>query len=238
MSGFWYGLLLQLKLDIRSKTLLITCYIVPLIFFLLISGIFISVMPEIKSTLIQSMIVMNISMGAIIGLPPTLAETYGSDIQKVYKANGVPIYLGFVTILLSTSLHLMISSSIIIILAPLIFKASLPAQLPYFFLGLTMYLIVTLGIGGVLGLVVKNRAKLTMISQLVFLPSIMLSGIMFPIDLLPNFLLIIGRIFPASWGYQLMLDNGFCFENAWYLILILALEVILCSLLLAKQKSK
>lgn len=238
MSGFWYGLLLQLKLDIRSKTLLITCYIVPLIFFLLIGGIFISVMPEMKSTLIQSMIVMNISMGAIIGLPPTLAETYGSDIQKVYKANGVPIYLGFVTIFLSTFVHLMISSSIIIILAPLIFGASLPAQLPYFFLGLAMYIIVALGIGGVLGLVVKNRAKLTMVSQLVFLPSIMLSGIMFPIDLLPDFLLIIGRIFPASWGYQLMLDNGFCFENAWYLILILALEVILCSLLLAKQKSK
>ena len=140
MSGFWYGLLLQLKLDIRSKTLLITCYIVPLIFFLLIGGIFISVMPEMKSTLIQSMIVMNISMGAFIGLPPTLAETYGSDIQKVYKANGVPIYLGFVTILLSTFVHLMISSSVIIILAPLIFKASLPAQLPYFFLGLTMYI--------------------------------------------------------------------------------------------------
>ena len=238
MRGFWYGLLLQLKLDIRSKTLLITCYIVPLIFFLLIGGIFISVMPEMKSTLIQSMIVMNISMGAIIGLPPTLAETYESDIQKVYKANGVPIYLGFVTIFLSTFVHLMISSSVIIILAPLIFEASLPVQVPYFFLGLTMYIIVALGIGGVLGLVVKNRAKLTMVSQLVFLPSIMLSGIMFPIDLLPDFLLIIGRIFPASWGYQLMLDNGFCFENAWYLILILALEVILCSVLLAKQKSK
>ena len=101
-----------------------------------------------------------------------------------------------------------------------------------------MYIIVALGIGGVLGLVVKNRAKLTMISQLVFLPSIMLSGIMFPIDLLPDFLLIIGRIFPASWGYQLMLDNGFCFENAWYLILILVIEVLLSSLLLAKQKSK
>ena len=238
MSGFWYGLLLQLRLDIRSKTLLITCYIVPLIFFLLIGGIFISVMPEMKSTLIQSMLVMNISMGAIIGLPPTLAETYGSDIQKVYKANGVPIYLGFVAIFLSTFVHLMISSSIIIILAPLIFEASLPAQLPYFFLGLTMNIIVALGIGGVLGLVVKNRAKLTMVSQLVFLPSIMLSGIMFPIDLLPDVLLIIGRIFPASWGYQLMLDDGFCFQNAWYLILILALEVILCSLLLAKQKSK
>ncbi len=238
MSGFWYGLLLELKLDIRSKTLLLTCYIVPLIFFLLMGGIFTSVMPEMKSTLIQSMIVMSVSMGAIIGLPPSLAETYGSDIQKVYKANGVPIYLGFITIFLSTFVHSMISSSIIIILAPLIFEASLPANLPYFFLGLAIYIIVALGVGGILGLVVKNKAKLTMVSQLVFLPSIMLSGIMFPIDLLPDFLLVIGRIFPASWGYQLMLDNGFCFENLWYLILIFVVEVILCSLLLAKQKSK
>ena len=238
MSGFWYGLLLQLKLDIRSKTLLLTCYIVPLIFFLLMGGIFTSVIPEMKSTLIQSMIVMSVSMGAIIGLPPSLAETYGSDIQKVYKANGVPIYLGFITIFLSTFVHSMISSSIIIILAPLIFEASLPANLPYFFLGLAIYIIVALGVGGILGLVVKNKAKLTMVSQLVFLPSIMLSGIMFPIDLLPDFLLVIGRIFPASWGYQLMLDNGFCFENLWYLILIFVVEVILCPLLLAKQKSK
>ncbi|NLV74453.1 MAG: ABC transporter permease, partial [Chloroflexi bacterium] len=35
MSGFLYGVALQCKLDIRSKNLLVTCYIVPLIFFLL-----------------------------------------------------------------------------------------------------------------------------------------------------------------------------------------------------------
>ena len=33
MAAFLYGVLLQWKLDIRSKTLLITCYIVPLLFF-------------------------------------------------------------------------------------------------------------------------------------------------------------------------------------------------------------
>ena len=33
MGAFLYGTSLQWKLDIRSKTLLITCYIVPLLFF-------------------------------------------------------------------------------------------------------------------------------------------------------------------------------------------------------------
>ena len=238
MNRFLYGVALQWKLDIRSKSLLVTCYIVPLIFFLLMGGIFTSVMPEMGSTLIQSMIVMSVSMGAFIGLPPSLIETYGSDIKRVYKANGVPIYLGLVTMFLSAFVHLMITSVLIVLLAPVLFEASLPTQLPFFFFALAIYIIVSLSIGSILGLVVKNQAKLTMIAQLVFLPSIMLSGIMFPIDLLPDFLEIIGRVFPASWGYRLMLDNGFCFENLWYLLLIFFAAVIVCGMVLKKQKAQ
>ena len=238
MNVFLYGVALQWKLDIRSKSLLVTCYIVPLIFFLLMGGIFTSVMPEMESTLIQSMIVMSVSMGAFIGLPPSLIETYGSDIKKGYKANGVPIYLGLVTMFLSAFVHLMITCIAIVLLAPVLFEATLPTQLPFFFLALAICIVVSLSIGSVLGLVVKNQAKLTMIAQLVFLPSIMLSGIMFPIDLLPVFLETIGHIFPASWGYRLMLDNGFCFENLWYLIVIFFAAIFVCGIVLKKQKAK
>lgn len=64
----------------------------------------------------------------------------------------------------------------------------------------------------------------------------MLSGIMFPIDLLPDFFEAIGRIFPASWGYRLMLDNGFCLENLWYLIVVFFVAVIVCGVVLKKIK--
>ena len=238
MNGFLYGAALQWKLDIRSKSLLITCYIVPLIFFLLMGGIFTSVMPEMESTLIQSMIVMGVSMGAFIGLPPSLIETYGSDIKKVYKANGVPIYLGLITMFLSAFVHLMITCIVIVLLAPILFEAALPTQLPFFFLALAIYIISSLSIGSVLGLTIKNQAKLTMIAQLIFLPSIMLSGIMFPAGLLPGFLKTTGRIFPAFWGYRLMLDNGFCLGNLWYLVLVFCVSVIICAILLNKQKCK
>ena len=237
MNGFLYSLILQWELDIRSKSLLVTYYIVPLIFFLLMGGIFTSVMPEMGSTLIQSMIVMSVSMGAFLGLPPSLIETYGSDIKKIYKANGVPIHLGLVTMVLSAFLHLMITCMVILLLAPILFKANLPSQFPLFFLALAIYIFVSLSIGSILGITVNNQAKLTMIAQLIFLPSIMLSGIMFPITILPNFLQTIGRLFPASWGYRLMLENGFGLENLWYLILVSFIAVISCILLLNKQKS-
>ena len=237
MTGFLYSLTLQWKLDIRSKSLLVTYYIVPLIFFILMGGIFTSVMPEMSSTLIQSMIVMSVSMGAFLGLPPSLIETYGSDIKKIYKANGVPIHLGLVIMVFSAFVHLMITCMVILLLAPILFKANLPSQFPLFFLALAIYIFVSLSIGSILGLTVNNQAKLTMIAQLIFLPSIMLSGIMFPITLLPDFLQTIGRLFPASWGYRLMLENGFSLENLWYLILVSCISVMTCILLLNQQKS-
>lgn len=234
MSGFFYGILLQFKLDIRSKSLLVTCYIVPLIFFLLMGGIFTSVMPEMKNTLIPSMIVMSVSMGALIGLPPSLVETYGSDVKKIYQANGVPLYLGLATMFLSAFFHLMITCVVILLLAPVLFEAALPMSFSQFFPALAIFILVSLSIGCILGLAVKNQAKLTMIAQLVFLPSIMLSGIMFPANLLPDFLRIAGRIFPASWGYRLMLDDGFVLGNLWYLIIVFAVAVIV-SLLFTRR---
>ena len=238
MNCFLYSLVLQWKLDIRSKSLLVTFYIVPLLFFLIMGGIFTSVIPGMGSTLIQSMIVMSVSMGAFLGLPPSLVEIYGSDIKKIYNANGVPIYLGLVTMVLSDFVHLMMTCIVILLLAPILFKASLPTQLPIFLLSLTIYIIVSLSIGSILGLTLKNQAKLTMIAQLVFLPSIMLSGIMFPISLLPDFLQVIGHVFPAYWGYRLMLDKGLRLENLWYLILLTCIAVMIGILLLNKQKSE
>lgn len=238
MSAVLYGVALQWKLDIRSKSLLITCYVVPLLFFAVMGGIFTSINPEAKDTLIQSMTVLGISTGALVGLPPSLVEIYGSDIKKVYKANGVPLYLGLVSMFLSAFIHLLIMSAIIYIIAPIAFDAKPLESLPMYFGALAIFIAVSLSIGSILGLAVKNQAKLNMISQVIFLPSIMLSGIMFSVDLLPKVLESVGKIFPAYWGYKLMADDGFYFANLWPLLVIFLTAVILCSFLLKKLRSE
>ena len=52
MGAFLYGTALQWRLDIRSRTLLITCYVVPLLFFAMMGGIFTSVNPSARETLV------------------------------------------------------------------------------------------------------------------------------------------------------------------------------------------
>ncbi|MFQ7107699.1 MAG: ABC transporter permease [Neglectibacter timonensis] len=234
MSAFLYGVSLQWKLDIRSKTLLITCYMVPLLFFAVMGGIFTSVMPEARYTLIQSMTVFGVTMGALIGLPPSLVEIYSSDIKKVYKANGVPLYLGLVLTNISAYIHLFIMSIILYIAAPLAFNAEIPENPMLYFASLAIFIAVSLSIASIIGLAVKDQAKTSMVSIIIFLPSIMLSGIMFPIELLPKAFEMAGKIFPASWGYKVMADSTFQLENLLPLVVILILAICACGILLHK----
>ena len=234
MRAFLYGVFLQWKLDMRSKTLLITCYIVPLLFFAVMGGIFTSVMPQAKDTLIQSMTVFGVTMGALIGLPPSLVEIYSTDIKKVYKANGVPLHLGLVLTNISAYIHLFIMSVVLYFAAPLAFNAEIPDNPERYFISLAVFIAVSLSIASIIGLAVKDQAKTSMVSIIVFLPSILLSGIMFPIDLLPKAFQTAGKIFPASWGYRMMADYIFQLKNLVPLTVLFVLAVFACIILLRR----
>lgn len=234
MGAFLYGVFLQWKLDMRSKTLLITCYIVPLLFFAVMGGIFTSVMPQAKDTLIQSMTVFGVTMGTLIGLPPSLVEIYSTDIKKVYKANGVPLYLGLVLTNISAYIHLFIMSVVLYFAAPLAFNAEIPDNPGRYFISLAVFIAVSLSIASIIGLAVKDQAKTSIVSIIVFLPSILLSGIMFPIDLLPKSFQTAGKIFPASWGYRIMADYIFQLKNLLPLTVLFVLAVFACIILLRR----
>lgn len=224
MKAFFYGVGLQFRMDIRSRTMLVTCYLVPLVFFFFMSGIFTSVDPSAVNTLIPSMSVFVITMSALIGLPPSLGEVYGGEVKKVYKANGVPLSLGVITQFISSFIHTLIVCLIVFAVAPFVFKAVLSANLPMYFCSLVVLLCVTLAIGCIIGLLVKTQAKQTMVAMIVFLPSVMLSGIMFPAAMLPDFMQYIAYIFPATIGFQAMTAL-----EVWQIPVLLAEFIVFCA---------
>ena len=233
MRALLYGIGLQFKLDIRSKSMLITCYLVPIVFFLFMGGIFTSVDPTATKTLVSSMTVFTITMSALMGLPPAIAEIYGTDVKKVYKANGAPIWFGVLTQFISSFIHTLIVCLIVLALSPLIFKAELPSGLLWYFLSLIALLAVTLAIGCIIGLLIKQQAKLTMIAMIIFLPSIMLSGIMFSAEMLPQFMQYIAYAMPATIAFKAMTS----FE-VWHLPVLFGIFIILCAVIALLLKFK
>ena len=228
MSAFLYGIGLQWRLDFRDKGILLTYYIIPLLFFIFMSGIFTSIDPTAYQTLIQSMTVFGVSMGALLGTPAPLVELYNSEMKKAYKVGGIPLWTGFVNNFVSGIIHLSLMSILLFILALFIFDARVPANLFMYFVTLELFIIASLSIGTILGLTVKSTSKLTMVSQLIFLPSIMLSGIMFPVDMLPRVLQSIGGIFPATWGFINLSSTEWEFWSIAPLIITIILALLLC----------
>lgn len=236
MSALIYGIRLQFRMDIRSRTLLVTCYLVPLLFFAVMGGIFTSLMPEAKDTLIASMTVMGVSMGALIGMPPSLLEIYGTDIRKMYRAGEAPRFFGLISLVISAFVHLMIMSGLILAIAPAAFDAKLPKNIGLYFAKLSLFLIVSLALSCALGLAVKNQAKLTMLSQVFFLPSILLSGIMFPSRLLPFALEQAGKLFPAAWGHRLLTGVEGGGKSLLALLALLLVSVLACGIIGARKQ--
>lgn len=227
MNGFLYGIILQWKLDLRNRGILLTYYIVPIIFFGFMGGIFTSIDPMAYKTLISSMTVFGVTMGGIIGSPTPIVEFFNSDIKKAYTVAKIPLWTAAVNNFISSFIHLFIMSLIIFFIAPVAFNATIPSNISVYFVSLALFIATCLSVGMLIGLFVKSTSKLTMISQLVFLPSIMLSGIMFPSEMLPNFLQGMGKILPATWGYKNMCKGEFDISSLLPLIGV----IVVCTLI-------
>lgn len=228
MAAFFYGVGIQWKQAVRNKEIFLIYYLVPLLFYGLMGGVFTSIMPDAAQMLIQSMTVFGVTMGAVLGSPAALTALYGSEMKSAYQVGGVPLWTAAAGNFIAGFVHLMIMSILIFFSAPILFDATVPEAIGHYFGSLSLFLAASLGVGTLFGLFVKKGNRLTMVTQAVFLPSIMLSGVMFPADLLPKALGYVGKLFPATHGYALMCGNGFSWAQIAPLLVFLAAVFLVC----------
>lgn len=238
MKPFIYQIGLNWKLNFRSKELLVHYYVVPLVFYLFVGGVFTTILPDANKTLIQVMSVFAITMGGVLGSPYPLVEFYHSDIKKAYQVGKIPLWTIAASNFISGIMHLFVMSLIILLSAPVIFEAQLPVNLLVYLFSLLLFIAVSLSVGMVFGLFFKSAAKMGMATQLVFLPSIMLSGIMFPLEMLPSFLQVVGKLLPATWGFELMCAGDFLGINILVQLTFLVIMVVASGIKIKKIKTE
>lgn len=227
MEVLAYATLLQWKRDLRNKNIFMVYYLIPIFFALLMGAVFTSLMPDIKRELIQVMTVLAVSTSALLGAPVSLVDTYASEIKKAYVVGNIKLWVGVVSNFFSAMIHTSIACVMITIVTSVIFNAKRPDNLLTYVISLFIFMVTSIAIGTVIGLYVKDASKLTIFSQLVYLPSIMLSGIMFNITLLPKIFIMIGRIFPATWGFLAMKESVISLQYILPQIAILCVSIIL-----------
>lgn len=198
MKAYLKYLWVQLKMDLRDKGTLLNYYLVPLVFFLVMGAVFSSINPVMKTTLAASMTIFAVTMGAVMGAPLPMVRMRESGTLRAFKVSGIPGRAVIAVHSLSAFIHLFIVSIVIYFISPLAFGAQIPLSPGLYGVVLACLLFASIAIGLFIGVTARSQSFATMFSMAVFMPSLLLSGIMFPAEMLPDSLNWVGLIFPAT----------------------------------------
>lgn len=188
----------EFKSVIRDKSLLLMNYLFPLAFYFMMATIMPGINPEFSKGMIPGMIVFTITVSALLGMPNPIVSSKEKGIYRSYKIYGVPLRSVLFVPAFTTAIHITIVSSIISILSIILFNAAKPYNILYFCVIYAITLFALVGLGLLLGVCSPNGRITMLLAQLIFLPSMMLGGIMMPTNILPVTLQNIAKILPTT----------------------------------------
>ena len=198
MTAFVHHFGFDFRTGIRNRSLLLLNYLFPLAFFLMIGFVMPGLNPWFLDAMIPAMIIFAIYCAAILGLPDPLVQARDSGIFRSYKINGVPRLNILAIPALTTSLHLVIVTVVICIAAPLLFNAPAPVNWLNFAIVFLATLFACAGLGVLIGVISPNSRATILLSQLLFLPSMLIGGLMLPYSILPRAAQMAARLLPST----------------------------------------
>ena len=125
MNAFLNHLVIDFRIGVRNKVLLLLNYLLPLGFYLMMGFVMVPINPNFLNLLIPGMIVFTMLSAALLGLPDPLVTAREKGIFRSYKINGIPALSILSIPAVTTMLHAIIVTVVITITAPLLFKAPL-----------------------------------------------------------------------------------------------------------------
>jgi len=230
MTAFFHHFLYDFRTGMRDKSLLLMNYLFPLGFYILMGLLMTGLNPTFAPTMIPAIILVAMMACTLLGLPNPVVESREAGIYRSFKINGVPA-LSIITIPVLTSLvHIILVSVIITVTAGPLFKAGIPVNWGYFVLILLITAFTMASLGMLIGVISPNSRLIVLFSQSIFLPSMILGGLMIPSSMLPAGLYRVSLLLPTTYAMNawrgLSLGLQPTFDPHWSLLILLSSGVI------------
>jgi ABC-2 type transport system permease protein len=230
MHAFTTHFAYEFRTGIRNKNLLLLNYLFPLGFYLMMGFIMTGINPLFQDTIVPAMTLFAILAATLLGLPDPLVSARESGIFRSYKINGVPAISILAIPAISTMLHLTLVMGIISLTAPLLFDAPAPQNWGAFLLVFSVAAFACAAWGILIGVVSPSTRMTVLFAQAVFLPSMLIGGLMLPYSMLPETAAAAAQLLPAT--HAMNAFNGLAMGvtadfNAWGSLLVLTLSGLL-----------
>lgn len=198
MNAFTNHFSFEFRTGLRNKNFLMLFYLFPLGYYLMMAFIMVGINPPFLEVLIPAMVIFAILAATMLGLPDPLVNARENGIFRSYKINGVPTTSILAIPALTLTLHLTIVAAIITISAPLLFDAPTPQNWLNYVMVFIVTVIACAGIGVLIGVISASTRTAILWSQLIFIPSVLLGGMMIPYSLLPEAAQKVSLLLPAT----------------------------------------
>ena len=230
MSAFTTHFSFEFKTGIRNKNLLLMNYLFPLSFYLMMGFIMTDINPLFKETMIPAMVTFAVLVATLLGLPDPLVNARETGVFRSYKINGVPAFNILFIPGLTTGLHLAIISLFIILSAPFLFDAAVPSNGLNYAITMVALSLACSGIGILIGVVSPSSRMTVLYAQVIFVPSMLLGGLMMPYNILPEAAQAVAQLLPAT--HAMNAFNGLAMGaaadfNPWASVMMLSISGLL-----------
>lgn len=215
MKAFAHHFSFEFLTGLRNRSLLMMNYLMPLGFYALVGTMMTKINPSFGQQVIPAMVIFAALTSAIMGLPSPLIEAREAQVLRSYRINGIPASSLLSIPSMSTAIHILVVAVIITISAPLLHNGPLPVNWGAYLLVFAALLLNCTGLGSLVGVIAGNSRSAILWQQLIYLPSMLLGGLMVPADMLPETFARIGHLLPTPYAMEAFLGLAYARETLY-----------------------
>lgn len=188
----------EFKAAIRDRSHLFMNYLFPILFFALVTAFMTRLDGTFRDRVIPAMAVFALMCSYLLSMPSSLVAARLNGTLRSFRIYGVPAWTSIAAPALSNLAHMAVVTCIIGVASVLTVGAPLPAEPAWFALAWLASAASMAGLGALISVVSSTGRMSILAAQIIYIPSIMLGGLMMPQSVLPEGLGCFSLLFPAS----------------------------------------
>jgi ABC-2 type transport system permease protein len=194
---------LEFRSTLRSPGLVLLVYLFPIAFYLLMGLVMLPLNPPFGDVFIPAMTLFAVMTPMLLGLPGPIVDSREAGIFRGYRINGIPTAALLGIPAATLAVHSIITAGLVGLSAGPLFDVAIPQQAMAMTVVVLLALFVFTGFGLLFGVVSPDSRMTVIWSQAIFLPSMLIGGLMIGFDLLPAGMRPISMLLPTTHLMQL-----------------------------------
>ena len=229
MKAFAYHLTYDLRSALRDRGRLLLFHLFPLVFFALCASFMTAVNPFFREAMLPGMVLFAVMSACLLATPSALVQARENGVFRSFRVNGVPSASILSVPVIGAGLHVAAVSAVIAVAGVLVFGGRAPSSAVGFAVAGLLSYAAYAAIGVLIGVAASKDTSATLLSQLVFIPSILLGGLMVPARVLPEGLQRIALLLPSTHCMRVFAGLGGTSDAgaSWASLLVLGSSVAL-----------